>query len=410
MENFENKLYEYAKLITEIGINVQKGSPLVINAPVSAADFARMLVKRAYELGASQVEMYWYDDFVTRQKFENAPVEVFEDFPKWIVERATFYGEKGAGVISLVSSDPELLSGIDTKKIEANNKARSLAMKPVYKYSMNDINSWCVVAIPSQAWAKKVFPDLDEDKRVEALWDAIFSAARVQGDAVANWKAHLADLKFRADFLNENKFDKLIYKSENGTNLEVGLPKGHIWISGASDNSHGVSFVANMPTEEVFTAPDANRINGELYSVRPLAYGGNLIDKFHLTFKDGKVVDYHAELGQEYLKDLLEVDEHAKMLGEVALVPTDSPISNSGILFYETLFDENASCHFAFGQAYPTCLEGGVDMTSEELLARGLNDSLIHEDFMVGAKDLSIVGVKEDGKEVQIFKDGNWAF
>ncbi|MDO5717590.1 MAG: aminopeptidase [Tissierellia bacterium] len=411
MKSFDQKLNDYAKLIVEIGINVQEGRPIALSAPVDSADFARKLVENAYKKGASDVSLNWYDDFVTRKKFEYSPIEEFKEFPEWAVERVRYNGERGAGTISVISNDPELLSGIDSEKIEAHNKSRSIALKDVMKYSMNDINSWCVAAIPSRAWAEKVFPDLKGGEAIDALWDAIFKATRIEEEnPVEAWKNHLEDLKFRADYLNKNEFDKLIYKSSNGTDLRVGLPRGHIWMSGASVNSHGDKFVANMPTEEVFTAPDANRIDGVLKSTKPLAYGGNIIDKFTLEFKDGEVVDFSAEIGEEYLSDMLKVDENSKRLGEIALVPYDSPISNSNILFFNTLFDENASCHFAFGKAYPTCVRGGTEMDEEELLKNGINDSLIHVDFMVGSKDLSIIGVKKDGGEIEIFKEGNWAF
>ncbi len=411
MKSFNQKLEDYAKLIIEIGINVQDGKPIALTTPVEVADFGRMLVKRAYERGASDVSVTWYDDFVTRQRFENAPLSEFETFPEYLVDKVRYDGERGAGRIAVVAEDPDLLNGIDADKLETNNRVRSIALKDVMKYSMNDINSWCVVAIPSVGWAKKVFPDMEDAEAVEALWEAIFKATRIDlEDPVAAWEEHLKDLEFRANTLNEHAFDKLIYKSSNGTDLTVGLPKGHIWVSGASINSHGDKFVANMPTEEVFTAPDARRVDGILKSTKPLAYSGNIIDKFTLEFKEGEVVSYSAEVGERYLGDLLKVDENSKRLGEIALVPYDSPISNSNILFYNTLFDENASCHFAFGKAYPTCLEGGTEMSKEELEKAGINESIMHEDFMVGSEDLSIIGVKDDGTEIEIFVNGNWAF
>lgn len=411
MKSFEEKLYDYARLIIEVGINVQKGKPLNISVPVDSAEFARMLVEIAYKNGASDVYVNWYDDKLTRMRFENAPLEVFEDFPQWIVERARYHGERGAGSISVVSTNPELLKGIDMEKIETNNRVSSIAMQDVRKYSMNDINSWCVVAIPSESWAEKVFPDKKGEEAIMALWEAIFDATRInEADPVEAWKKHLEDLDKRQKFLNDKNFDRLRYKSKNGSDFTIGLPKGHIWMSGASLNSHGDEFVANMPTEEVFTAPDNRRLDGRVVSSKPLVYGGNIIDRFEFTFKDGKVIDYSAEVGKEYLDDMLSTDENSKRLGEVALVPYDSPISNSNILFFNTLFDENASCHLAFGNAYPTNVEGGTDMTREELAENGINESLIHEDFMVGSEDLEIVGITEDGEEIKIFENGNWAF
>lgn len=401
---------KYANLIAKVGINVQKGQPLVINAPVEGAEFVRLLAKHAYRLGATEVHVNWNDGELTRMKYENAPMEVFENFPKWYADGLEDYAEKGAGFISISAQDPYLLKGIDPKKIAANNKSSSMALKNYYKYTMNDLNAWCVMSIPTKAWAKRVFPDVPEDDAVEKLWDAIFKATRMyEDDPVAAWEEHLRNIEKRVNFLNEKSFKKLYYKSSNGTDLTVELPEGHIWAGGGGKNAKDVFFVANMPTEEVFTMPHKYGVNGVVHSTKPLNYGGNLINNFNLTFKDGKVVDFKAEEGYDVLKDLLELDEGAKRLGEVALVPYDSPISQANIIFYNTLFDENASCHFALGKAYPTNLKGGPEMNEEELDKAGVNDSLTHVDFMVGDKDLSIVGETKDGERIQIFENGNWA-
>ena len=411
MDNFNNLLDKYANLCVRVGINIQKDQPLVINAPVEGVEFVRLLAKRAYEAGAKEVYVNWNDGDITRMKFEYAPMEVFENFPKWYADGMEDYAEKGAGFISISAQDPYLLKGIDPKKIAANNKSSSIALKKFREYTMNDINSWCVISIPTKKWAKRVFPDVNEEEAVEKLWDAIFKALRIyEEDPVEAWKNHLNNIESKVKFLNEINFKKLYYKSSNGTDLEVELPEGHVWAGGGGNNSKGVYFVANMPTEEVFTMPHKYRVNGVVYSTKPLNYGGNLINNFSLTFKDGKVVDFTADEGYEVLKDLLDLDEGAKRLGEVALVPYDSPISNSNIIFYNTLFDENASCHFALGKAYPTNLKGGPDMNEEELDKAGVNDSLTHVDFMVGTDDLSIVGETREGKKVQIFEKGNWAF
>jgi len=411
LDNFNNLLDKYANLCVRVGINIQKDQPLVINAPVEGVEFVRLLAKRAYEAGAKEVYVNWNDGDIPRMKFEYAPMEVFENFPKWYADGMEDYAEKGAGFISISAQDPYLLKGIDPKKIAANNKSSSIALKKFREYTMNDINSWCVISIPTKKWAKRVFPDVNEEEAVEKLWDAIFKALRIyEEDPVEAWKNHLNNIESKVKFLNEMNFKKLHYKSSNGTDLEVELPEGHVWAGGGGNNSKGVYFVANMPTEEVFTMPHKYRVNGVVYSTKPLNYGGNLINNFSLTFKDGKVVDFTADEGYEVLKDLLDLDEGAKRLGEVALVPYDSPISNSNIIFYNTLFDENASCHFALGKAYPTNLKGGPDMNEEELDKAGVNDSLTHVDFMVGTDDLSIVGETREGKKVQIFEKGNWAF
>ncbi|NMB27927.1 MAG: aminopeptidase [Tissierellia bacterium] len=411
MKNFNDILNEYAKLCVKVGINLQKGQPLVINSPVEGAEFVRLVAKHAYEAGAKQVHVNWNDEALTKMKYENAPMEVFEKFPKWYADGLEEFAEDGAGFLSIYSEDPELLKEIDPKKIAANNKSASMALKGFRKYTMNDINAWCVVSIPTKGWAKRVFPDVSEEEAMKKLWNAIFMATRMNlEDPVGAWEDHLKNLEEKVDFLNEKKFKKLHYISSNGTDLKVELPEGHIWAGGGGKNVKDVFFVANMPTEEVFTMPLKTGVNGVVYSTKPLNYGGNLIDNFKLTFKDGKVVDFEAKEGYEVLKDLLALDEGAKHLGEVALVPFDSPISQSNIIFLNTLFDENASCHFALGKAYPTNIKGGENMSDEELETKGVNDSLTHVDFMVGSKDLSIVGETKDGEKVQIFENGNWAF
>ena len=400
-----------ADLVVKKGVNVQKGQPVLLRCPVERADFARLVAKKAYERGAVEVVMQWSDDPLTLMKFENAPVEHFEEVPDWMVQRTKYYMEKGACVISVAATDPELLKDVDPKKIATWSKAFSAANKENMKYTMNDLNSWCVVSVPTVGWAKRVFPDVSEDEAMEKLWNAIFYTTRTdQDDPVSAWDEHIGVMDRHAAVLNEKQYKKLHYKNSLGTDLEVELPENHIWISGGSENAKGDVFIANMPTEEVFTLPKRTGVNGKLYSTKPLNMSGNLVDEMVFTFENGKVVDYDAKVGKQHLTDLFDVDENARYLGEVALVPYDSPISNSGLLFYNTLFDENASCHFAFGKAYPTCIKGGVDLSDEELLEVGVNDSLIHEDFMVGSKDLEITGELPNGEIEYIFKDGNWAF
>lgn len=411
MTNIEKNMEKLADLVVKKGVNVQKGQPVLLRCPVERADFARLVAKKAYERGAVEVVMQWSDDPLTLMKYENAPVEHFEEVPDWMVQRTKYYMEKGACVISIAATDPELLKDVDPKKIATWSKAFSAANKENMKYTMNDLNSWCVVSVPTVGWAKRVFPDVSEDEAMEKLWDAIFYTTRTdQDDPVAAWDEHIGVMDSHAAVLNEKQYKKLHYKNSLGTDLEVELPENHIWISGGSENAKGDVFIANMPTEEVFTLPKRTGVNGKLYSTKPLNMSGNLVDEMVFTFENGKVVDYDAKVGKQHLTDLFDVDENARYLGEVALVPYDSPISNSGLLFYNTLFDENASCHFAFGKAYPTCIKGGVDLSDEELLEVGVNDSLIHEDFMVGSKDLEITGELPNGEIEYIFKDGNWAF
>lgn len=411
MTNIEKNMEKLADLVVKKGVNVQKGQPVLLRCPVERADFARLVAKKAYERGAVEVVMQWSDDPLTLMKFENAPVEHFEEVPDWMVQRTKYYMEKGACVISVAATDPELLKYVDPKKIATWSKAFSAANKENMKYTMNDLNSWCVVSVPTVGWAKRVFPDVSEDEAMEKLWNAIFYTTRTdKDDPVSAWDEHIGVMDRHAAVLNEKQYKKLHYKNSLGTDLEVELPENHIWISGGSENAKGDVFIANMPTEEVFTLPKRTGVNGKLYSTKPLNMSGNLVDEMVFTFENGKVVDYDAKVGKQHLTDLFDVDENARYLGEVALVPYDSPISNSGLLFYNTLFDENASCHFAFGKAYPTCIKGGVDLSDEELLEVGVNDSLIHEDFMVGSKDLEITGELPNGEVEYIFKDGNWAF
>ncbi|MCQ4923399.1 aminopeptidase [Tissierella carlieri] len=411
MKNFETMLNEYAKLCVKVGINIQSGQPLVINSPIEGAYFVRLVAKNAYELGASEVHVNWNDEVLTKLKFENAPMEIFENFPKWYADGLEDYAKKGAGFLSISAQDPELLKEIDPKKIAANNKSSSIALKEWRKYTMNDINPWCVISIPTKSWAKRVFPDVTEEEAVEKLWAAIFNATRMDlEDPIKAWEDHMDNLKDKVDFLNDKEFKTLHYTSSNGTDLVVELPEGHIWAGGGAIDSKNTYFAPNMPTEEVFTMPLKTGVNGIVYSTKPLNYAGNTIDEFKLTFKDGKVVDFDAKVGKETLSMLLDIDEGAKHLGEVALVPYDSPISNSNIIFINTLFDENASCHFAFGKAYPTNIVGGEKMTDEELEAHGVNNSLTHVDFMIGSKDMNILGETKDGEKIQVFENGNWAF
>lgn len=411
MKNLDNLLDKYAQLCVKVGINIKEGQPLVVNAPIEGLEFVRKLAENAYKLGASEVHVNWSDELLTKLKYENSPMEVFENYPKWKADSLVDFAKRGAGFISISSEDPELLKEMDPKKVSTANKAASIALKEWRKYTMNDINPWLVVSISTKSWAKSVFPELEGDDAVDSLWESIFKATRVDTeDPVKAWEDHMENLKEKVDFLNDKKINSLHYTSKKGTDLKVKLPLGHIWAGGGAITSSGVPFAPNMPTEEVYTMPDKYGVDGVIYSTKPLNYGGKLIDKFKLQFEKGKVVNFSAEVGEDVLKDLFDIDEGAKHLGEVALVPFHSPISNSNITFMNTLFDENASCHFAFGKAYPTNIESGADMSDEELEAHNVNTSLTHVDFMVGDSTTSIVAETLDGERLEIFKDGDWAF
>lgn len=410
MTSFNEKLSRYAELAVNVGVNIQPGQQLYIAASIEAAPFVRLIVKKAYETGAKQVYVDWNDDEVSRLRFELAPEDSFSEFPSWKVQEREQLAEQGAAFISVMSQSPDLLKGIDSKRIAASQKAVGQALSKYRQYVQSDKISWTVVAAPSKAWAKKVFPNVPEEEQVSTLWEAIFKAVRADLDQpVKAWAQHDELLHTKVDYLNEKKYTKLHYSSP-ATDLEVALPEGHLWCGAGSVNEKGDAFMANMPTEEVFTVPDKTGVNGFVSSTKPLSYGGNIIDGFKVTFENGRIVDVTAEQGEDVLKQLVETDEGSHYLGEVALVPHQSPISDSNILFYNTLYDENASNHFAIGSAYAFCLEGGKKMSQEELAAHGLNQSITHVDFMVGSAEMDIDGILPDGTREPIFRNGNWAF
>ena len=404
-------LDKYAKLAVKKGVNLQKNQVLLVNSPVECADFARAITKSAYEEGAKEVIVHYSDQNIQRLKLEHASIETLNNTPNWISESYNTYVREGCCVISISASDPDAYKNIPTEKISAFQKSRKLALKEYYDNAMSNKIRWSVVSVPTEAWALKVFKDSNPKEAVEKLWNVIFDVVRLNNDdPIKAWDEHNKNLDKKLEFLNKHKLKKLHYKNSHGTDLIIELPEDHIWLGGAEKCNSGIYFNANLPTEEVFTLPKKDGVNGTVTSSKPLSYGGNLINNFSLTFKDGKVIDYKAEEGYDALKELLDSDEGSKYLGEVALVPYDSPISNSNIIFYNTLFDENAACHLAFGKAYPTCIVNGDTLTSEELKAKGANNSIVHEDFMIGTKDLDITGYTSDNTEVKIFSNGNWAF
>lgn len=404
-------LEKYARLIVKSGVNIQKNQILVVRSPIACAEFTRAIAKVAYEEGAKDVVVDWSDELLSKIRYIHAPEAVFEEFPNWKKEFYINYMKEGAAFISIAASDPELMKDVNPERIAKVQKVSNVALKEYRESLMSNKNVWCVVSIPTEAWAKKVFPDLSEEEAVKKLWDAILKAVRVdKEDPVAAWDEHKKNLKNRLDFLNSNRFKYLHYKNSIGTDLRVELPEEHLWVGGSEFTPEGVEFVANMPTEEVFTLPKKTGVNGTVVSSKPLNYNGNLVENFSFTFKDGKIVDFSAEKGYETLKKLIETDEGSKYLGEVALVPYDSPISNMNILFYNTLFDENASCHFAIGKAYPVCVKNSENMNEEELEKIGANNSLTHVDFMIGTSDLEITGITADGKEIPVFKNGNFTY
>jgi len=410
LSNFNQNLEKYAELAVRVGVNIQPNQNLTINASTEVLEFVRLVVKKAYEAGARNVYVEWHDDVITRTRFELASEEALSDYPEWKAKGLETLAENDGAFMSIISSDPDLLSGIDPKRIAASTKAAGMALTKYRNYLQADKASWTVIAAPSKEWAAKVFPNESEDKQVEKLWEAIFRTTRIdQADPVEAWKQHNDSLHTKVDYLNNKRYKKLHYKAD-GTDLTIELHPTHTWVGAGSENEKGNFFMANMPTEEVFTVPLRNGVNGVVQSTKPLSYSGNLIDNFSLTFEDGRIVSVKAEKGEAVLKQLVETDEGSHYLGEIALVAHDSPISQSGILFYNTLFDENASNHLAIGNGYAFCVEGGKKMSREELEKVGVNSSLTHVDFMIGAANMDIDGIKEDGTSEPIFRNGTWAF
>ena len=403
-------LKKYAELAVKIGVNIQKNQILVISSPIECAYFSRLIAEIAYDNGAKDVIINWVDELFTKIRFLKAPGEVFEKIPSWQKDFYLDYSRKGAAFLSIYASDPELLKDVDQKRIATAQKTKQLALKEYSERLMSNKNSWSIISIPTESWAKKVFSKLSSDDAINTLWDNIFKIMRIdKEDPVLAWEEHKNNLKKSMDFLNSSNFRYLYYKNSLGTDLKIELPKNHIWFGGADYTPEGIEFIANMPTEEVYTLPLKTGVNGTVVASKPLNCNGTIVNDFYITFKDGKIVDFHAKEGHDALKHLIDTDDGSHYLGEVALVPFNSPISNSNTIFYNTLYDENASCHLAIGKAYPVCIKDGENMNEDELEKHGVNTSLVHEDFMIGTKDLTITGTTWDGEKTLVFSEGNWA-
>ncbi|MCO5507037.1 aminopeptidase [Enterococcus faecium] len=409
LSNFNELLKKYARLIAETGVATEKGHTVVLQISVDQAPLARLITQEAYKLGAAEVIVQWTDDQIQREFLLHAATDRIEDVPQSKIVQADEWLEKGASRISVVSADPDVFAGVDSHRVATYQSAAGKALMNLRKATQANKVSWTVVAAAGKQWAAKVFPDLPEEEQVDALWDQIFKTTRVyEEDPVLAWKKHDEKLAKKAEELNQEQFSALHYTAP-GTDIIIGLPKNHLWEGAGSYNARGEKFMANMPTEEVFTAPDSHRVDGYISSTKPLSYAGTIISGMKFTFKDGKVVDFSAEQGEDVLEKLLDTDEGARRLGEVALVPDPSPISQSGIIFFNTLFDENASNHLALGSAYAFSVKGGTEMSDEELAEAGLNRSQTHVDFMVGSDKMDIDGIREDGSTVPIFRNGDWA-
>ena len=400
-------LSDYAELVVKIGVNLQKGQGLEIVCPVEKREVAKALTIAGYNAGAKIVRIRWEDEEINKLNYTYADTNALTEVPKWLVASRNYLVEEGFCYIAVSADDPSAFKDIPADKIAAVAKARGKALKKYSDAVMSNQIRWCVISVPTLAWAKQVFPNSKD--AVKDLAEAIEKTMRLDCEnPLQMWQEHIKTLDNRAEFLNKHNFSYLHFKSGNGTDLKVGLAKNHLWTSAQELAKDGVKFVANMPTEEVFTAPHRLKVDGVLKSALPLCENGQIIDDFSITFKKGKIIDFTAKKGYETLKHLINTDEGTHHLGEVALIGKNSPIAKSGILFYNTLFDENASCHLAIGKAYPTTVKNGETLSKKELKSLGVNDSTEHIDFMIGTDDLEVIGVDDKGNAVQIFKNGEW--
>lgn len=412
--SFEQNLRKYANLLVNVGVNLQAGD--LLHLTVSLTDdprirrLAHYVVEAAYQKGARYVDLVWNDEQAGKLRILHASDDSLDFVPNWRLKTVDTYANEGVSRLVIIGRNPELLAGLDGSKIKTMQQTWQAATAYLVP-KLIDENVWSLAAVPVQEWADKVFPDAPEAERVDQLWDAIFAATRVyEDDPVQAWKDHQAQLIARRDFLNEKAYTALRFKGD-GTDLTIGLPQGHIWEGGGSTHrSTGIHFAPNIPTEEIFTMPHRNRVNGTVQATKPLSYNGKIIDDFSVTFADGRVTAIHAEQGEDVLQDLIDTDEGAKHLGEVALVPHSSPISQTGILFFNTLFDENAACHIALGRAYAKTLQNGNEMDEDQFVEAGGNISQTHVDFMIGSADVDIDGITTDGEHEPVMRQGEWAF
>lgn len=411
IKGLTNQIDRYAELLVKKGVALRPGQELVVQATVESADFARRLVRAAYAARAGHVTVIWHDDAMTRMEYENVGLPYFEQTPAWKVEQLNGLAEKGACFLFLEGADPDALTGIDPAKPAAASRARNRDCRAFRDGMDFGRNAWCIAGVPVESWAAKVFPDCPSHEALYRLWMAILQVARADGeDPQAAWETHDATFEKNKRLLNEAAYDALRYRSSNGTDLVIGMNAGHIWEGGAARTVNGTTYFPNIPTEEVFTTPDRQRAEGTVHSVMPLVHQGQIVDDFWLRFEGGRVVDYDAARGREVLRHIIETDESSCRLGECALISKNTPIRETGLLFYDTLYDENASCHLALGMGFPECVEGGYDMTPDDLVRRGVNRSHTHVDFMIGADDLDIYGVRADGTEEPVFVSGQWAW
>ena len=403
-------LRQYARLIAQKGGNVQKGQDVIISASLDQPDFVTMVAEECYRCGARKVTVDWTHQPLTKLNYQKRSVKTLSKMEDWEIEKLKHHVETLPVRIYLESDDPDGLRGINQEKVSKASQARYKILKP-FREAMDNKYQWCIAAVPGAAWAKKVFPGVNKFKAMEMLWEAILYTSRVDGDPVAAWEAHNKDLADRCAYLNSLGIKTLEYRSANGTDLKVCMIEDALFMGGSEKaQGSGIEFNPNIPSEEAFISPMKGEAEGIVYSSKPLSYRGELIENFSVRFEGGRAVEVHAEKNEELLRKMISMDEGAAYLGECALVPYDSPIRNSGILFYNTLFDENAACHLALGRGFTNVLKDYDQYTTEECYAKGINQSMIHVDFMIGTEDLSITAVTRDGRRVAIFENGNWAF
>ena len=403
-------LEKYARLAVVTGANVQPGQVVVLRTSTEAVELTREVAKQAYIAGAKKVHIIWGDEIVSKHSYDYATTENLKEMPQWSIDQYKYYVDQNAAFISIVSPIPNALAGVDSKKMQEVMIESSKMLKFFREHTMGNKSQWTIVAASNPSWAKKLFPNLQVENGIEKLWDAIFSACRVRidNDPVQDWVKHNEYLRRNNKILNDSNFKSLHFTNSLGTDLVVELIEDHVWAGGSEKAGNGVVFNPNIPTEESFTMPYKFGTQGKVVATKPLNNSGVIIEDFWLEFKDGKVVDFDARVEKDALKNILDFDANSRYIGEIALISHNSPISNMDILFLNTLFDENASCHMALGRAYPMNIKNGNQTPIEELEKKGYNNSMTHVDFMFGSKDLKIVGTKQDGSKVVVFEDGNF--
>ncbi|MCA0985689.1 aminopeptidase [Guptibacillus algicola] len=407
----EAQLRKYAELAVRAGVNLQKNQLLIIHSDIQHATFARLIQTVAYEAGASNVFIDWTDEQSTKEFYLHAADGVIDHFPDWQASRFKEWGEEGAAYIHIISENLKVFMEVSTERINRSQKASRTKLRDYHAKIRSHEVRWCLLAVPSVEWATKVLPNLSKEEALQSLWKFILKGARADGkNPIKDWEIHNRAFESRKKILNESQFESLYFTNSRGTDLLVGLPKNHHYIGGRVIDKKGIPFFPNIPTEEIFTAPHKNKVNGKLVGTKPLIYGESVIDEFYLIFKDGRIIDYYAAKGQEVLQNLIETDEGSHYLGEIALVSNKSPLAQADTLFYNTLFDENTSCHIGIGNASPSNIQNGIDQSEEELQVAGLNTSLLLVNVTFGTEDMKVEGIKEGGTEVLLMKDGDFQF